>query len=69
MLAPVLDELSKGDECRVLKLNSDENKETVNKFGVTSLPTILFFKDGELKDKHVGFTTMDLLKEKINNLK
>ncbi len=69
MLSPVIDELSTSDEYKVFKLDSDVNKDTVTKYGVSSLPTILFFKDGELKDTHVGFTTLEKLKEKIDLIK
>jgi len=69
MLAPIIEELGKDGSFKVYKLDADKNKKAVEKFNVTGLPTILFFKDGVLKDKHVGFTTINGLKEKINAIK
>lgn len=68
MIAPVMDELSKNDKIKVLKLNSDENKESVAKHKVSSLPTILFFKDGIEKDRHIGFASLDHLMTIINKI-
>ena len=72
MLAPIIEELGSGDDnsdFKVFKLDSDKNKKTIEKYNITGLPTILFFKNGILKDKHVGFTTIDNLKGKINSIK
>lgn len=55
-VAPVLDEMSKdlAGTLRVGKLNVDENPRTATRFGVTSIPTMLLFKDGKLVDGIVG---------------
>ena len=47
------------------KVNVDENPEISMKYGVRSIPTILFIKDGEVVDKHVGTATKATLAEKI----
>lgn len=55
-LEPVLqknaDEL--GDKMEVFKLNIEESQATAQKFGVTSIPTLLMFKNGEVVDKLIG---------------
>ncbi len=56
MVAPILDELQTemGDKVSIVKLNVDENPETAQKFGITSIPTLLVFKDGEMVEKSIG---------------
>jgi thioredoxin len=56
MIAPVLDELAgeyKG-RVKVMKLNVDENPSTSAKYGVRSIPTLLFFKGGRVVDQVIG---------------
>jgi thioredoxin 1 len=64
MLAPILDELSTelGDSVKIAKLNVDENPETASRFGVMSIPTLIFFKDGQPVDKVVGLNSKESLK-------
>ncbi|WP_312149003.1 thioredoxin, partial [Paenibacillus odorifer] len=64
MLAPILDELSTelGDDVKIAKLNVDENPETASRFGVMSIPTLIFFKDGQPVDKVVGLNSKESLK-------
>ncbi|AIQ70851.1 MULTISPECIES: thioredoxin [Paenibacillus] len=64
MLAPILEELSTelGDDVKIAKLNVDENPETASRFGVMSIPTLIFFKDGQPVDKVVGLNSKDSLK-------
>ncbi|MBQ0119102.1 MAG: thioredoxin [Paludibacteraceae bacterium] len=56
MMLPIVDELSTEYEgkIRVGKLNVDENPETCETFGIMNIPTMLFFKNGELVNRHVG---------------
>ncbi len=56
MIAPALDEISKEMEgkVKIVKLNVDENPQTAAKFGIRSIPTLLFFKDGKLAAQKVG---------------
>ena len=51
MLAPILEEL----DANVLKVNVDNHEELATEFGVMSIPTVCFFRDGELKEKSIGF--------------
>ncbi len=59
MIAPVLEELAEevGDRFKIAKVNVDEHQELAAKHGVRSLPTLLFFKGGEVKDTVVGAGT------------
>jgi thioredoxin 1 len=56
MVAPILDEIAteKGDALRVAKLNVDDNVKTAQRFEVMSIPTMILFKDGEVKARIVG---------------
>ncbi|MRN56535.1 thioredoxin [Paenibacillus monticola] len=64
MIAPILEELSAeiGDSLKIAKLNVDENPETASRFGVMSIPTLIFFKDGQPVDKVVGLNSKESLK-------
>lgn len=56
MLGNVLEELSKErEDIKILKIDTDEFSEIAMKFGVMSIPTILFYKDGEIVNKNIGF--------------
>jgi len=70
MITPIIDELAKEYEGKVAigKMNVDDNIETPETFGIRNIPTILFFKGGELVDKHVGMIQKSTLEEKINEL-
>ena len=70
MISPIVDELAAEYEGKVIigKVNVDENDDLPVNYGIRSIPTILFFKNGELVDKQVGGTTKSALEEKINAL-
>lgn len=70
MLGPVVEELAKEYEGRVkvCKLNIDEGMETSTKYRISSVPTIIFFKDGEVAGQVVGLQSKAALQEKINSL-
>ena len=70
MLGPIVDELANDFEGKAIigKMNIDENSEVSSQFGIRSIPTILFFKNGEQVDKVVGLLTKPALEEKINSL-
>ncbi len=65
MLGPELEKL----EENILKVNVDEHEELAQVFGIMSIPTICFFKDGELKNKVIGFRTKEDLQELIDKIK
>ena len=69
-ISPIVDELTGEFEGKavIAKCNVDDSTELPIKFGVRNIPTILFFKGGELKDKVVGATNKATLVEKLNAL-
>ena len=71
MQAPILDQLSQKydeTELKITKLNVDDNPQTAASFGVMSIPTLLFFKDGELVEKRVGVQSKPVLEEIVEKL-
>src|SRR5438445_10826368 len=67
-MAPILEELEKemGDTYKFAKLNVDEAREvSIKEYGVTSVPTFVFIKDGAVKGKETGYMSKDVFKEKI----
>lgn len=70
MVAPIVDELAKEYEGKVEigKCDVDENNAVAAKFGVRNIPTIIFLKNGEVVDKHVGACTKSVLEDKIKNI-
>lgn len=67
MIGPIVEELSQEYDGKVLvgKVDVDNNPEVSMKYGIRSIPTILFVKNGEVVDKHVGATTKQVLANKI----
>ncbi len=70
MLAPVIEELATAydGKMKVGKLNTDEGPQTSAKYGITSIPTIIFFKDGQVAAQVTGLQSKAALEEKINSL-
>lgn len=56
LMLPIVDELAAELEGKVLvgKLNVDENPDTCEEYGIMNIPTMLFFKNGELVNRHIG---------------
>ena len=69
MLTPVFDELSTKltDKASFLKIDVDQNMELAKTYQVTSVPTIMIFKDGHRQETLTGFMPSVVLEEKINN--
>lgn len=70
MIAPVIEELAEEYEGKatIAKVNTDEEQDLAVKFGIRSIPSILFFKDGEMKDQMVGAASKQAFSEKLNEL-
>ena len=56
MVAPVVDEIAEqyADKIKVVKLNTDENPNVANQYGIRSIPTLMIFKGGQRVDMVVG---------------
>lgn len=69
-IAPIIEELASEYEGRVIigKCDVDENDELTSKFGIRNVPTVLFMKNGEVTDKHVGAAPKSVFVEKIDAL-
>lgn len=71
IVAPVVEQLAQeyaDDGLRVGKLDVDANPRTASKYGIRSIPSILFFKDGEHVDTVIGAVPKPHLEEKIKEL-
>lgn len=70
IIGPIVEELAKefSGKVKVGKLNVDENQQTAGEFGVMSIPTLLFFKDGQPVDSIVGVQSKETIKQKMEKL-
>ena len=69
-IAPYVEELAElyKDKVNIGKCDVDENMDLPARYGVRTIPTILFIKNGEVVDKQVGATTKSALQAKIEAL-
>jgi len=69
MIAPLLEEIANefGDKVTIAKLNVDENQQTAAKFGIRGIPTLMLFKDGQVKATKVGSLSKSQLTEFLND--
>jgi len=70
MIGPIIEEMSKEYEGRakMVKIDIDSNPETPVKFGVRNIPTVLFFKGGQVVDKQVGAVPKSVFVDKLNKI-
>ncbi len=70
MVGPIVKELADdyGDKAVITKMDVDNNPGTSAKFGIRNIPTILFFKNGEIVDKQVGAVPKTILASKMDAL-
>ena len=70
MLAPRIDNLAKEMEGKAVvgKVNIDEEQALAAKYGISAIPALLYFKDGELQSQMMGLMTEDAMKTKIEEL-
>lgn len=71
MQAPILEKLSQElleDELKILKMDVDENPETARAFGIMSIPTLLFKKDGQVVKQVAGVHTVAQIKAIVAEL-
>ncbi len=70
MVAPIIDELAQEYEGQVIigKCDVDENNDVAAEFGIRNIPTVLFFKGGQLVDKQVGSAPKSTFANKVKAL-
>jgi len=67
MMTPILEDLEKAlsGQIKIVKLNVDENRKIAAKFGIMSIPTLLIFKQGDLKETMVGVSPLKQIKQAV----
>ena len=67
MVVPTIEYLAQTyqEQLKVVKLNVDENMQTASKYGVMSIPTLLLFKGGEVKETIIGALPKNAIEEKV----
>ncbi len=70
MVGPIIDEIGKEYQDKVVvgKVDVDNNDETTTKYGIRSIPTVLYIKNGEVVDKMVGAGPKTMFTDKIDKL-
>jgi thioredoxin 1 len=70
MLAPILDEIAaeQAGRARIAKVNVDANPGLAVRFGIQSIPTLLYFAGGEVRDKTIGVTGKRAITSKLEKL-
>ena len=70
MIAPIIHELAEEytDKAKICRLDTDEARDSAMEFGITAIPTIILFKDGQVQKKWVGLTSKKDLAEAIDEL-
>ena len=70
MVGPIIEELAEMYEGQVLigKCDVDENGDVAAEYGIRNIPTVLFFKNGELVDKQVGSASKSAFDDKIKKM-
>ncbi len=70
MLSPVLDSVASkfGGKIKVVKCNVDENQDIAMKYGVMSIPNLIFFKDGQVVNQAVGYMNEAQLSAKVDEV-
>ncbi len=70
MIAPIIKELADeyADKAKICRLDTDEARDSAMEFGISAIPTIILFKDGQVQKKWVGLTSKKDLAEAIDEL-
>jgi len=70
MMGPVLEELALevGEKAKIYKVNTDESRDSAIEFGITSIPTLILFNQGQIAKKWSGLTNKADILEEINEL-
>ena len=59
MIGPIVEEIADeyADKAKVCKLNTDDARDSAMEFGISAIPTLILFKDGQVQKKWVGLTS------------
>jgi thioredoxin 1 len=70
MMSPIVEDLATDytGKAKICKLNTDEARDSAIEFGISAIPTLLLFKDGQVKRKWVGLTSKKELSEALDGL-
>lgn len=70
MLSPIIEKLAEeySGRVNVCKLNTDDEQEIASQYGIRSIPTIIFFKNGDIASQVIGVVNEKALKEKLDAL-
>lgn len=70
MLSPILVEIEKeySEKLEIYKVNVDESQECAMRYGITAMPTLLFFKNGEEVERQVGYLEREELEKIVQEL-
>ncbi|UCF00343.1 MAG: thioredoxin [Planctomycetota bacterium] len=70
MMRPIIEEVAEeyADKAKICKLNTDDARDSAMEFGITSIPTIILFKGGQVQKKWVGLTSKKELSGAIKEL-
>ena len=66
MLKPVLEEVAKTTDYKVIKVDVDQSGDLAVEYEIRSVPTVIVFKNGTLEDRLTGFMTKDEIIQKVN---
>ncbi|UCC98464.1 MAG: thioredoxin [Phycisphaerales bacterium] len=68
MIAPIVQEIAEeyADRAKICKLNTDDARDSAMEFGISAIPTLILFKDGQVQKKWVGLTSKKDLAEAID---
>ena len=70
MIGPIVEEIAgeMGDQAKICRLNTDDARDSAVEFGITAIPTIILFKNGEIKNKWVGLVSKDDMLDAIKEI-
>ena len=70
MMVPIMEELATeyAQKAKICKLNTDDARDSAMEFGISAIPTIILFKDGQVQKKWVGLTSKKDLAQAIDEL-
>ncbi len=70
MMAPILEEVADGytGKAKVCKINTDDSRDSAVEFGISSIPTLILFKGGQVQNTWVGLTNKDNIVAAIDQL-